>query len=180
MQSRYLVIFIFCLYTSSLRGQTMQTISIGGDLSVPSSSLKSSSPSFGGSLQYLFKFNAPVGLQFHVGYNHFKDALGGKVNFLPVRAGVVSYLYEDLLYVYADAGISHYQSPTTTTKQDGFSFGIGAGFRQELSRNNFLQFSAYYNLHNFKLPATGQNYNYTWFNVRAAYGFSFGRKKTVR
>lgn len=173
---RQIFFFVFMCVHTLIYAQKRNFISMGPDISLPSTNLKGTSVSIGGSFQYQIKFNAPVALQLHAGYSHFKDGFGGKVNFLPIRAGVVGYLYQDILYVYTDAGISHYQSPTTTTKQNGFSFGFGGGYRQKLGVSQFLQFSTYYNLHNFKLAATSQNYNYTWFNIRAAYGFSFGRK----
>jgi hypothetical protein len=173
----FLTLFFIPFFSYS---QNTHFVSIGPDLSIPSTNLGSANVSLGGSFQYQLKFNAPVAAQLHVGYAHFEDQFGGKVSFLPVRAGLAGFLYQDLLFVSADAGFSKYHSPTTGTKQTGFSFGTGAGYRLPLSNKQFLQFSAYYNLHNFKNDLFGQNYNYNWFNIRAAFGLAFGKGKATK
>jgi hypothetical protein len=164
-------LFICCQITHSL--------SIGPDLSIPAKNFGSESTlGIGGSLEYQAKFKGHIGLQLHVGYSHFSNKVlsDDKVDFLPVRIGVIGFIYKDQLFISADAGISHFAA-STGTKQIGFSFGIGPGYKFYFSpeSKHFLQFSAYYNLHNYQHESGGNsyNYNYTWFNIRAAYGFSF-------
>lgn len=175
----FFLFFISILFSFNSLSQNNHSLSIGSDLSIPSKNTlgRNTSVSLGGSIQYQLKFNAPIGLQAHIGYNHFTDGLGGKVNFLPIRGGIVGFIYKDLIYLYADAGISRYHSPTTTTTQNGFSFGSGGGYKLMFNNKQILQISAYFNLHNFRNDIFGQNYNYEWFNIRAAYGFSFGKGK---
>ena len=174
----YLILFLFLTFICNISfGQITHSISVGPELGILSkiAGRSSSYAGPGGSVEYRVKFNAPVAAQLHIGYNHFKDQLGGMVNFLPVRAGLVGFIYKDLIFVNADVGISHYHGVTTNTNQNGLSFGVGAGYKQPLTNNQFIQFSAYFNSHNYKDPAFGQDYNYNWFNFRVAYGLSFKR-----
>lgn len=181
MKQLILSLLLFISFESI--SQNTHRFSIGPDLGLPSKGSFGSTVnvSIGGSVQYQVKFAAPFGLQVHAGYSHFGDNYG-KVSFLPVRAGVVGYLYQDLIYAYADAGASRYHSPTTGTTQTGFSFGAGAGYLLPIDATKFIQLSAYYNLHrfNYKNDPYGQDYNYNWFNVRAAFGFSLGKRKATK
>jgi len=158
--------------------QPTQSVTFGIDYSITSANFGATKSGIGGSADYQIKFNAPVGLQFHIGYSHFKNKVlsNDVVNFLPVRAGVVGFLYQDVIFIFADAGISHY-SASSGTKQNGFSFGIGPGYKLYFNpdKKQFLQLSAYFNLHHFYSNYSG-GYNYTWFNIRAAYGLSFSKK----
>jgi hypothetical protein len=115
----------------------------------------------------------------HAGYISFtsKYDADSKITFLPIRLGLQAFVYEDLIFVFADAGTSHYYSPTSGTNQNGFTFGAGFGYRYLISSGQFLQLSGYYNLHNFKRKETNQDYNYNWFSIRAAYGLSWGKGK---
>jgi Outer membrane protein beta-barrel domain len=167
------------LVSGPLFSQLTHSVSIGPDLGIPTPSLGKANIGFGGSLQYQIKFSPPLALQLHVGYISFTNKLyaDDKVTFLPVRLGGVYYLYQDIIFVSADAGISHYYSPSTGTKQNGFTLGTGIGYRYPISNSQFVQVSGYYNLHNFKRAQSSQDYNYNWFNVRAAYGLSCGKGK---
>lgn len=156
------------------RAQITHQISLGPDLGIPGKQLGTASVSLGGSIEYQLKFKAPIGIQIKAGYNKFGNDDIGIVRLFPVRAGLVGYLYQDIIFAFADAGMSHYYSPTTGTKQDGFSFGIGAGYKLKIYPNQFLQVSAYYNSHHF--DHDGGEYNITWFNIRAAYGLNFGKR----
>lgn len=179
MKLLFLSLLLFISFASF--SQITHRFTIGPDLGLPAKKSFGSTVnvSIGGSVQYQLKFAAPVGLQLHAGYSHFADNYG-KVSFLPIRAGVVGYLYQDLIYAYVDAGASRYHSPTTGTTQTGFSFGAGAGYRLPIDETKFVQLSAYYNLHrfNYKDDLLGRDFNYNWFNVRAAIGFLTGGRKT--
>jgi len=183
MYYKFLIFLLFPLiFGERTNGQSNHFISLGADLSIPIKNLGSKTPtSIGGSIDYQLKFKAPVGLQAHVGFNRFKGAIFGTIlNFLPIRVGVVGYLYKDLLFVSADAGVSFYSSPNGgLPAQTGFGFGAGAGYRQPVNKNQFIQLSGYYNLHKYKDTPYGTplEYNFTWFNIRLAYGFSFGKGK---
>lgn len=164
-----------CIVTA----QITHSISIGPDLGLPAKSFGSESTlGIGVSLEYQAKFRAPIAIQVHVGYSHFSNKVlsNDKVSFLPVRIGLAGFVYKDLFFISADAGISHF-SASTETRQTGFSLGMGPGCKFYLNAESkqFFQFSAYYNVHNYRQKSGGNsyNYNYTWFNVRAAYGFSF-------
>lgn len=174
----FLAVFVISDMTYS---QVYHSFSAGPEISLPIKNLGSRTPtSLGGSFEYQLKGeNFPIGVQVHIGFNHFKDALGGKVNFTPARVGAVGFIYQDLIFIYSDVGISRFYSPTTGTKQNGFSFGGGAGYRIPIGEKQFIQLSGYYNLHNYRNNLFAQNYNYTWFNIRAAYGLSFGKKKNL-
>jgi hypothetical protein len=169
---------LMCIY--SVSAQVTHSISIGPELSIPIKNFGSETPtSIGGSVDYQLKFNAPFALQAHIGFNRFKGALvGTRLNFLPVRIGVVGYLYKDILFVSANAGVSFYNSPNGgLPAQTGLGFGAGGGYRQPLNNNKFIQLSGYYNLHKYKGNPYGTaiEYDFTWFNIRLAYGLSFGR-----
>jgi len=177
-----IIIFPYLLLGHFSYSQISHSISLGPDLALPSKNFGAIKTGIGGSIDYQVKFQGPIGAQLHIGYNHFKNKVVSNdfVNFLLVRAGIVGFIYQDIIFVAADAGISHY-SASTVTKQTGFSFGIGPGYKLFFNpeKKQFVQLSAYFNLHKFKSPATG-SYNYTWFNIRLAYGFSFSKKHIVR
>lgn len=176
MQRFFFVFFLFSFCVTAVSGQLKHSLNLGPDIGIPTTAFaKSTSLSFGGSIEYHLKFKAPIGLQARFGYNPFKDGNNDEVRFTPLRVGLVGYIFQDLLFVNADAGISQYYSPTTDTKKSGFSFGAGVGYRFPVSSNKFVQLSAYYNLHNYKDKMYGQNFNYSWFNLRAAFGISFGK-----
>ncbi|HEX7906387.1 MAG TPA: hypothetical protein VF487_21080 [Chitinophagaceae bacterium] len=170
--------FIFTLCVHFSVGQIVHSISIGPDLGIPTESFGKANLGFGGSLEYNVKFSGPVGAQFHIGYQSFSNKIYSdqKVTFLPIRLGVIGFIYQDILFLNADAGISHYYSPSTGTNQNGFTFGAGGGSKLKLGSGQFIQVSAYYNLHHYDGLYAGNGYNYNWFNIRAAYGLSWGKK----
>ena len=183
---RVLLFFFFCLQVDNLISQVTHSVSLGPDLGLPAKSFGSESTlGIGGSWNYQAKFKGPIGFQIHAGYIHFSNKVlsDDKVDFIPIRFGPVAYIYKDVFFIFADVGVSHF-SASTGTKQTGFSFGLGPGYNIYIGpeSKHFLQFSAYYNLHNYKHESGGNsyNYNYTWFNIRAAYGFSFSRKPIAK
>jgi hypothetical protein len=174
MRGIFALIILWC---PPLFGQLTQSVSLGPDLGIPTKSFGKANLGIGCSLQYQVKFSGPVAIQLHIGYSSFTNKLYSedKVSFLPVRIGAVYYLYQDVIFVSADAGVSRYYSPLTGTKQNGFTFGAGAGYRLLINNRQFVQLSGYYNLHYFKNAQANPGYNYNWFNIRAAYGFLWGK-----
>ena len=182
-KSIFLLITFYLICGVSLSAQITNSISLGPDFGIPGKRFGSGARlGIGGSLDYQLKLSVPVGLQIHAGYIKFSDKNYSDtwVSFVPIRLGIVGFIYQDLIFAFVDAGISHYHA-STTTKQNGFSFGLGGGYKLFFNpdKKQFVQLSAYYNLHNFKRDITSQNYNYTWFNIRAAYGLSFGKRHIV-
>lgn len=177
MKKRTSLFLSFIFFNSIIFGQIDHSISLGPDLSIPTESLGRANLGFGGSLQYQLKFSAPVAVQLHVGYSSFTNKVYSdqRVSFLPVRLGAVGFVYQDIFFVYADAGISQYHSKSGDPDRSGFSFGAGVGYKQSLDNGQFLQFSAYYNLNKFKRETPGYYYKYNWFNIRAAYGLLWGK-----
>ncbi len=175
---KFIVLICALLFTIESFSQLSHSLSLGPDLGIPTESFGKANLGFGGSLEYNMIFSEKIGPQFHIAYQSFTNKIYSdqKVTFLPIRLGIVGFLYQDLIFVSADAGVSHYYSPSTGTKQNGFSFGAGAGYRLPLSSGQFIQASAYYNLHHFKGQYASDGYNYNWFNIRAAYGISWGKK----
>jgi len=175
---------IFCaLFKCSISfEQIRQSVTIGPDLGLPYKYFgRNSKVGFGASWDYQVKISAHIGAQFHLGYIKFgdKEFTNSWVTFLPIRAGIVGYVYEDVIFVFADAGISHFHDANDDS-QTGFSFGAGGGYKLYFNpdKKQMVQFSAYFNLHNFTRPMV-QSINYTWFNIRVAYGASFGKKSTI-
>jgi len=176
---KQLILFVILWKNCVITAQIVHSITLGPDLGIPAKNFGSEATlGIGGSLEYQAKFSKRIGAQFHIGYSHFSNKVlsDDEVNFLPVRIGIVGFFYKESLFVSADAGISHY-SASVGPSQTGFSFGIGPGYKFYFSHESkqFAQVSMYYNLHNYKEESGGNsyNYNYTWFNIRAAYGFSF-------
>ena len=168
--------FIIAFGAKSTLSQTTHSISIGPDLGLGANFGKSSKASIGGSLEYVTRFNDKIGIRLAGGYNKFKGSYyDDYVSFLPVRIGVHAFLSQDVIFSFAEAGIANYKA-STGTKKTGPSFGIGAGYRQAIADNQFIQFSAIFNLYRYKGNSPAGSFNYTWFNFRVAYGFSFGKK----
>lgn len=158
--------------------QTRHSVSLGPDLGIPTESFGKVNLGLGGSLEYNMVLKGKIGPQIHIGYQRFTSKVYSdhKVTFLPIRIGLIGFIYQDIFFVSADAGRSRYYSPTTDTEQNGFTFGIGAGSKLPLSGGQFMQVSVYFNRHHFEGEFPGQEYNYNWFNIRAAYGISWGKK----
>ena len=163
-----------------LQGQVSHSLSIGPDLGLGANFGKSSKASIGGSIEYVAKFSDIFGIRLSSGYNKFKGKVYDDfVSFLPVRAGVQAFVYEDLIFVFTEAGIANYKASTGTEKT-GPSFDIGAGYRLPIANSQFVQLSAYFNFYRYKGDPPGGDFNYTWFNFRVAYGLSFGKKNTPK
>lgn len=173
MTKGILVLLIFTLIEKSVVGQTVHSISLGPNLGLGANFGNSSKASIGGNFEYVAKFSSVIGARASVAYNKFRDKANEDryVSFLPVRAGVQAFIYQDIFFVYAEGGIATYKSSNPDPALTKFSWSLGAGYRQPLAQNQFLQFSAWFN--HFK---HNPNLTYTWFNFGVAYGLSFGKK----
>lgn len=174
-----LLFFCILLARDFLYSQVNHSISLGPDLGVGANFGKSSKASIGGSIEYVAKFSDKIGIRVSGGYNKFKGKYyDDYVSFLPIRAGVQAFLYEDLIYLYGEGGVTKFKASTGTEKT-GPSFSFGVGDRLPIGANQFIQLSVYFNYYKYKGDPPGGDLNYTWFNFRAAYGFSLSRKSTV-
>lgn len=175
MKKRFLFFCILTLASKLLISQTTHSLTIGPDLGLGANFGKSSKASIGGSIEYVAKFSSVIGVRVSAGYNKFKGKVyNDYVSFLPIRAGVQAFIYQDIFFIYTEGGIATYKSSNPDPALTKFSWAIGTGYRQSLNNSQFLQFSAWFNYfrHN-------PNLTYTWFNFRAAYGFSFGKKNKL-
>jgi hypothetical protein len=156
--------------------QVTHSITLGPDLGIGANFGKSSKASIGGTLEYVAKFSPVVGIRLSGGYNRFNGKFyDDHVSFLRARAGFQAHLYQDIFFVFAEGGIATFKSSNPDPALTKFSWAAGAGYRQPLNKGQFLQFSAWFNYfrHN-------PNLTYTWFNFRAAYGLSFGKKNNPK
>jgi hypothetical protein len=172
---KYFLLFINVLIFRLTFSQLNHTISLGPDLGIAANFGKSSKLSLGGSVEYALNFAPKVGIRLHAGYNKFKGKIFDEyVSFLPVRAGVQGFIYQDIFFAFAEGGIATYKSSNPTPALTKFSWAAGLGYNQYIDqkRKQLIQTSVYFNYfkHNTYL-------NYTWFNIRVAYGLSFGRKQ---
>lgn len=170
------MLLMYFTFAYNGNGQIKHSLTIGPNLGVGANFGKAAKLSLGGSLEYVIKFSDRLGARLYGGYNRFNDKNypDAYVSFLPVRAGIQGFVYEDVLFVFADGGIANYKS-STDTKKTGPSFGIGAGHRLPIGKSQFVQTSAWFNYYRLEVPPF-TNLKYTWFNFRVAYGFSFGKK----
>jgi len=175
----WMVICISCVI-NYLQGQVSHSLSIGPDIGLGSNFGKSSKASLGGSIEYVAKLSDIFGIRLSAGYNKFKGKVyDDYVSFLPVRAGVQAFVYEDLIFFFIEGGVAKFKASTGTEKT-GPSFDLGAGYRIPLTNNQFIQLSAYFNYYRYKGDPPGGDLNYTWFNFRVAYGLSFGKKNAPK
>jgi hypothetical protein len=177
---RFFLVSIIFFAGKNLTGQVTHSVTLGPDLGLGANFGNSSKASLGGSIEYVAKLNSIIGIRLSGGYNKFKGKYyEDYVSFLPIRAGIQAFLYQDLLFAFMEGGIANYKASTGTEKT-GPSFSIGAGYRQAIAENQFIQFSTYFNYNKYKGDPPGGNLNYTWFNFRVAYGLSFGKKNTPK
>jgi hypothetical protein len=176
MKRLFLVSIIF-FAGKNLTGQVTHSISLGPNLGLGANFGNSAKASIGGNFEYVAKFSQVIGARVSIAYNKFRDKADEQryVSFLPVRAGVQAFIYQDIFFVYAEGGIATYKSSNPDPALTKFSWSLGTGYRQPLAQNQFLQFSAWFNY--FK---HNPNLTYTWFNFGVAYGLSFGKKNAPK
>jgi hypothetical protein len=171
-------LFLFGLILQVEIGFAQSSISIGPDLGLPSNFSSSSKLGIGGSLEYTNRFSEHFGIRFFSGVSSFKGKYfsDDRVSFEPIRLGGQGFLYKDLIFLYAEAGIAGFQAQSSKTHTTGFSYGLGGGYRMPINMNKqFFQLSAYYNYFRYSDFLT-----YTWLNIRLAYGINFGKKTKVK
>jgi hypothetical protein len=177
MKRKLLVFIITFLVGKSILSQVTHSITIGPDLGLGANFGKSSKGSIGGSLEYVAQLSEKIGIRLSGGYNKFNGRYyDDYVSFLPIRIGVQAFVFEELIFAFTEAGIAKYKASSGTEKT-GPSLSFGAGYRQPLSGRQFIQTSVYFNYYKYKGDPPGGDLNYTWFNFRIAYGFSFGNTR---
>jgi hypothetical protein len=167
-------ILSFLVVFASLKAFSQSSISLGPDLGLPSNFSKTSKTSLGASLEYVNKFSKHVGLRVFTAYNRFegKYVADDVLKFIPYRIGIEGFAYKDVFLVYGEVGAASLIGNGPRNSKTNFSYGLGAGYRYPIGMTKqFIQLSGYYNFFRFDEMNT-----YTWFNIRLAYGFNFGRK----
>lgn len=175
MIKKTIFLSILIVIQESIYCQVTHSITLGPDVGVGANFGKSSKASIGGSMEYVAKFSS-LGIRIASGYNKFNGRVyDDYVSFFSIRGGLQAFFYQDIFFLYTEGGTSTYRSSNPDPALTKFSWAIGAGYRQTLTQNQFLQFSSCFNhfRHN-------PNLTYTWFNFRVAYGFSFGQKKETK
>jgi hypothetical protein len=175
MQRNFLIFFLFVTIVNKSHSQISHSVSIGPDLGIGANFGKGSKLSPGGSFNYTLHLSDKFGIRLHAGYNKFNAKIKGDyVSFLPLRAGLQAFIYKDIFFVFAEGGVATFNDSTPEDPLSKFSWAAGLGRNIPLNEkgNQYIQTSACFNF--FK---HGQYLNYTWFNLRAAYGLSWGKKK---
>jgi hypothetical protein len=171
------IFIIFLLFSLSSNSQISHSISLGPELAVPGKNMSGANIGFGGSLAYLFQFSERIGIHLHCGYNQFSGKSGGsnKIDFLSARAGISSFIVEDVIFAFADVGTTRFHSSYTGTKENGISVAVGGGSRFLVGTNQFMQLSISYNPSSIHFDQLGQSYNnrYDWLTIKAAFGLLF-------
>ncbi len=176
MKRKIFATLLLALISRISSSQIVHSFTLGPTLGLGANFSKSSKASLGGSIDYVAKFSSVIGVRVSAGYNKFKGKVyDDYVSFLPIRGGVQAFLAEDLIFIYGEGGVAKFKASTGTEKT-GPSFSFGAGRRQPIGSNHFIQLSVYFNYYKYKGDPPGGDLNYTWFNFRAAYGLSFGKK----
>jgi hypothetical protein len=177
---KYIIIVLFLpLFGSISLSQINHSITLGPDLGIGANFGKSSKASIGGSFEYVAKFSPLIGIRLAGGYNRFNGKTSSFVSFFPIRVGLQAFVSDDMIFFFADGGVADFKAGSGTEKSDP-SFGIGAGYRLPVAGSQFAQFSAWFNFFRLKVDPPGEDINYTWFNFRAAYGLSFGKKNNPK
>ncbi len=170
MNRFHLLIFIFI----SQQVFAQNSISVGPQLGFAANFSSSAKTDFGGSIEYSNQFSEHLGARFYTGYDRFKGKYFADdvVSFVPIRAGLQGFLYKDIISAYIETGIASFHAKSSGSQNTSFSYAFGAAYRMPLGLNQqFVQVSGYYNYYKYS-----EHLNYTWYNLRVAYGFNLGHK----
>ena len=105
--SRTLTLLITLIFIqTSIIAQVTHSVNIGPSVGLPGKNLKAAKTGWGGELDYTAKFALPIGAHIHIGYTHFtnKNFTDEQLSFMPVRAGLTGFIFQDQIFVTADAG----------------------------------------------------------------------------
>jgi hypothetical protein len=172
MKRIYLVgLYLFC--ADCIFAQS--SISVGPQLGFASNFSSSAKVGIGGSIEYTMQLSERLGARFYGGYDRFKGKYFADdiVSFLPVRAGLQGFIFEDIFSVYGEAGIAAFHAKSSGSQNTNFSFALGAAYRLPLNQQ-FVQVSGYYNFYRYS-----EHLDYTWYNLRIAFGLNLGHKKAL-
>ena len=165
---------LFFGFLFSFKSFSQNSISVGPQLGFASNFSSSAKTGFGGGVEYTNQFSEHVGARFYAGYDRFKGKYFADdvVSFVPFRAGLQAFLYKDIISAYAEAGVASFHAKSSGSHNTNFSFALGAAYRMPLGLSQqFIQVSGYYNYYKYS-----EHLNYTWYNIRVAYGFRLGKK----
>jgi hypothetical protein len=178
---KHSILVLLLLFSLISHSQISHSISLGPELAVPGKHMSGANIGFGGSLVYLFQFSERIGIHLHGGYNQFTGKSGGssKIDFLSARAGLTGFIFEDVIFAFADVGTTSYHSKYTGSKENGISVGVGGGCRFLTGDHQFMQLSISYNPSSIHFDQLGQSYNnrYDWLTIKAAFGLLFKKGK---
>ena|SRR5687767_8923160 len=93
---------------------------------------------------------------------------------IPIRVGIQPYIYEDKGFLFVESGLLTIKTfPFDELGRDnlrlGFSLALGVGYRFPLNQRKYIQTSLSYNY----IP-NSNFYNFSWINIRLAYGLKWG------
>lgn len=186
-----ILIFILIQYAA----WTQNFISIGPVISSGSKSFPINGRlGAGGSIEYARNISAQGAVRFYMAYDYFKHRFSGsgsedsllmleKVGLgtntlLPVRVGYQHFLYKNVAFLYAEAGMSVLHRPTLYNRSNFtktlFTYAIGLGQRFNFPKQQVIQLSVFYNYNRLY-----SNRNLNYFSFRAAYGLIFPRGKST-
>jgi hypothetical protein len=185
-----------CLLTIILNHESwsQQTISIGMNAGVRGERYDTRGRlGLGGSVEYVNHLTKLGGVRVYVGYDWFKNRLPKNIDeftlrdslarfpfaahdlsFIPLRIGYQQFVFKDAAFVYAEAGISRYQTEYKwyEQKKNLFTYALGAGYRLSFQDQRHVQLSIYYNYYGMS-----EYIKHNYLNIRAAYGLTFRKRK---
>jgi hypothetical protein len=170
-------IVIFLIFSGNINSQISHSLVLGPDLGIGANFGNSSKLSIGGGINYILHVSPKIGLRLNAGYNRFNGKFfDDYVSFLPIRAGVQSFIYQNVFFAFADGGVATYKSSNPEPSLTKFSWAAGLGLNKPLNEkgSQLIQTTAWFNFYKHS-----QYLNYTWFNIRVAYGFSIGGKNKI-
>lgn len=167
---KFLIAFLsFFLICFSLHAQ--HRFYLGAELCIPSNFSEDTYPGKGLAMEYEYTLTGKSGLHITAAYDYFTGHNNRKFRHSPFRIGYVHH-FGKVIYAYADAGMSNDKIFDVNTNNLGASVGSGAGCAISFSPHSKLQASLNFNYAKFPQPG----YYYTWFTIRASYGFQFGKR----
>jgi hypothetical protein len=149
---------------------------VGPQLGFASNFSSSAKTGLGASIEYTGQFSEHLGARVYVGYDRFKGKYFAEdvVSFLPVRAGLQGFVYKDIFSVFAEAGVASFHAKSTEIHNSNFTYALGVAYRMPLGQSKqFLQVSGAYDYYRYS-----DQFHYSWYNIRLAYGLGFGRKNS--
>ena len=156
----FIAIYLFSFFFS----QSQTSINIGPYISLGSQTREDDGAGVGISAEAAKNLFQKGAVRLYSGYTQFPKDIGGRVRFIPVRAGYQQELFKNV-FAFADAGTGTLFYPSFHYTR--LSYDIGATYRIQLLKN-FFQLSIAYN----HTKDNSESY-FGWVDYRIAYGFNF-------